>query len=85
MMGEAGGPWKPTQASLYLYVSDVDASYKSAIKAGGTSLKETTNEFYGDRRAGVTDHAGNMWWIATHVEDVAPEEMMRRALALLNK
>ena len=64
---------------LYLYVDDVDATYKQAIKAGGQSLREPTNEFYGDRSAGVKDAWNNQWWIATHIEDVDDEEMKRRA------
>lgn len=64
---------------LYLYVDDVDAIYKQAIKAGGQSLREPTDEFYGDRSAGIKDAWNNQWWIATHVEDVDDEEMKRRA------
>ena len=41
-------------------------------------MRELTNEFYGDRVAGVQDPSGNQWWMATHVEDVSPEEMARR-------
>ena len=64
---------------LYLYMDDVDAVYKQAIKAGGQSLREPTNEFYGDRSAGIKDAWDNQWWIATHIEDVDEEEMKRRA------
>ena len=64
---------------LYLYVDDVDATYNTAIKAKGTSLREPTDEFYGDRSSGVKDAWGNEWWIATHVEDVDDEEMEKRA------
>jgi PhnB protein len=81
MLGEASGEWKPRPATLYLYVTDTDSLYQQAMKAGGKSLREPTNEFYGDRSAGVQDPAGNMWWIATHVEDVSSEEMARRAAA----
>jgi uncharacterized glyoxalase superfamily protein PhnB len=49
------------------------------MAAGATSLREPTTEFYGDRSAGLTDPFGNQWWMATHVEDVSPEEMDRRA------
>ena len=78
MMGEASGEWKPMPASIYLYVNDVDSVYNKAIKAGAQSLMEPRNEFYGDRMAGVGDSFGNMWWIATHIEDVSPEEMKKR-------
>jgi PhnB protein len=64
---------------LYLYVDDVDTVYQKALKAGGQSLREPTNEFYGDRSAGIKDTWGNQWWIATHIEDVDEEEMERRA------
>jgi PhnB protein len=64
---------------LYLYVDDVDATYKNAIESKGVSLREPTDEFYGDRSSGVKDAWGNEWWIATHVEDVDDEEMEKRA------
>ncbi len=63
---------------LHLYVEDVDSLYAQAIKAGGVSLREPTNEFYGDRTAAVVDAWKNQWWIATHIEDVDPGEMQRR-------
>jgi len=66
---------------LYLYMKDVDSIYQQAVKAGGQSLREPTNEFYGDRSAGIKDPWGNQWWIATHVEDVDEEELERRAEA----
>ena len=81
MVGQASDKFPAMQSMLYLYVPDVDAAYKRAIEAGGKSLREPTDEFYGDRSSGVTDPAGNQWWIATHVEDVPPEEMERRARA----
>jgi PhnB protein len=79
MMAEAADPWKPMSSAIYLYVNDTDATYQSAIAAGATSLMEPANQFYGDRNAGVQDPVGNMWWIGTHVEDVSPEEVGRRA------
>jgi len=81
MMGEPTGRWKAMPAALYVYVQDTDAVYKRALDAGATSLMEPADQFYGDRNAGVQDASGNMWWIATHKEDVAPEEMERRARA----
>jgi uncharacterized glyoxalase superfamily protein PhnB len=85
MLGEASDQWKPMPAMLYVYVEDTDAVYRRAIAAGGQSLREPTTEFYGDRSAGVQDPAGNLWWIATHVEDVSPEELTRRAEANATK
>ncbi len=64
---------------IHLYVEDVDKTYRQALEAGATSLREPTDQFYGDRTGGVRDAAGNQWWIATHVEDIPPEEMARRA------
>jgi uncharacterized glyoxalase superfamily protein PhnB len=85
MMGEPhpGGPWAPRPCNLYLYVPDVDAVYARAIEAGGKSLREPTDEFYGDRGAGVEDPSGNYWWIGTHIEDVSREELDRRMAALM--
>jgi uncharacterized glyoxalase superfamily protein PhnB len=59
-------------------VADVDATYKTAIDAGATSIMEPTDKFYGDRSSGVRDPFGNEWWIATHVEDLSAEELHRR-------
>ncbi len=70
---------EPMPAMIHLYVDDSDKVYRQAIEAGATSLREPTDQFYGDRTAGVRDPVGNQWWIATHVEDVPPDEMDRRA------
>lgn len=78
MLAEASEKWPASPSMLYLYVNDVDSVYKKAVQAGGKSLREPTNEFYGDRSAGVMDSSGNQWWIATHIEDVSPEEMKKR-------
>jgi PhnB protein len=85
MLAEASGPWKPRPSTLYLYVTDVDATYQRALAAGAMSLMEPATQFYGDRSGGVQDPAGNFWWIATHVEDVSPEELQRRAAAQQNQ
>jgi PhnB protein len=63
---------------LYLYVEDVDAVYKQALAAKGVSLREPTDEFYGDRSAGIKDAWNNQWWIATHQEELSVEEIKRR-------
>lgn len=83
MFGEAPGGTKAMPAMLYVYVKDADATYQRALSAGGTSLHEPSTQFYGDRHGAVTDPTGNCWWIATHVEDVSPEEMARRAKAAM--
>lgn len=82
MMGEAAGdnPTKP--AMLYVYVPDVDATYARALDAGATSISEPADMFYGDRHGGVEDAHGNQWWIATHKEDITPQEAQRRARLL---
>ena len=81
MVGQAGGKFTPRPQTLYVYLPDVDATYKRALDAGAKSLMEVTDQFYGDRSGGFEDAAGNWWWVATHVEDVSPEEMQRRANA----
>ena len=81
MMGDPRGACEPTSASLYLYVADTDAVYQRALEAGATSAMEPADQFYGDRNAGVKDPVGNTWWIATHIEDVPPDELRKRAAA----
>jgi PhnB protein len=70
-MGEAHGKYEPIPAMFYLYVPNVDAVYKTAVAAGGISFQEPTDQFYGDRSAGVKDNFGNIWYVATHFKDVA--------------
>ena len=72
----------PMPGSFYLYVADVDALYKRAVGAGATSQTQPTDQFWGDRMATVTDAFGNSWSIATHREDVTPEEMAKRMAAM---
>ena len=85
MMGEPMGDSQPMFGSLYLYVHDVDAVYKRALQAGATSTSEPADQFYGDRSAGLKDPVGNQWWIATHKEDVPPEEIAKRAEAVMQQ
>ena len=81
MLAQAKDPWKPMPTGLYLYVPDTDATYEAALEAGGLSLMEPADQFYGDRNAGVQDPWGNNWWIATHLEDVDAAELQRRLIA----
>jgi PhnB protein len=81
MAGQSSDKWPPLPGALYLYVPDTDAVYKQALAAGAESVMEPVNQFYGDRNAGVKDGNGNFWWIGTHVEDVPPDELQRRAAA----
>ena len=85
MMGEAQGEHKPMPGSIYVYVDDTDATYQRVLQAGATSLMEPADQFYGDRGASVVDPVGNHWWIATHIEDLPPEELARRAEAYMKK
>jgi len=59
-------------------MEDVDGVYARALEAGGVSIQEPKDQFYGDRNAAVQDSAGDRWYISTHVEDVPPDEMERR-------
>jgi PhnB protein len=68
-----------TAATLMIYVDDVDASYKQALDAGAKVMSEPTDQFWGDRMAGLYDPYGHRWSLATHIEDVSPEEIGRRA------
>lgn len=82
MLSDSSAEFEPTRSSIHLYVDDVDATYKHALQAGGESLREPGDQFYGDRSAGIEDGFGNQWWLATHVEDVSPEEMQKRQAAM---
>jgi PhnB protein len=75
----------PITSSLFLYVTDVDQVYQRAIKAGASSVVEPANMFWGDRMAQVQDEFGNQWSLATHVEDVPPEEIAKRAEAAMRQ
>jgi PhnB protein len=85
MIADGSEKYASQPVSIYLYVEDTDALYRRGLEAGGTSLMEPADQFYGDRNAGVQDLAGNSWWIATHVEDVSEEEMARRAAEWMKK
>lgn len=81
MIGEFG-PEMARPAFLYVHVEDCDATCERALRAGAKRLTAPADQFYGDRDCGVEDPAGNWWWIATHRENVAADEMERRARAL---
>jgi PhnB protein len=72
-----------TTASVFLYVEDVDAVVQRAVDAGATVTMEVADQFWGDRFGTVTDPFGHVWSVATHVEDVPPEEMADRAKAAM--
>jgi len=66
-------------ATLHVYVPDVDAVHTRALAAGATSLQEPKDQFYGERNSGVMDAWGNHWYIATHREALSESEVRRRA------
>ena len=78
MLGEASSEFRPMSASIYLYVPDWDRVYQQALAAGGESVFAIRNLPSGERYGGVKDPCGNIWWVATHIEDVSPEEEERR-------
>jgi PhnB protein len=80
-LSEAQGQWGPRPMQTYLYVNDADVTYASALDAGATSVIELLDVPWGDRNGGVKDPFGNTWFIATHKEDVSPEELARRFAA----
>jgi PhnB protein len=71
---ERGGP----TASVFMYVEDVDAVVQKAVDEGASIEMEVTDMFWGDRFGTITDPFGQVWSIATHVEDVSPEDMQER-------
>jgi PhnB protein len=72
-----------TSASVFLYVEDVDSVVQDAIDAGATITMPIENQFWGDRFGSITDPFGHLWSIATHVEDVPPDEIAERAKAAM--
>ncbi len=85
MMGEPMGEFGPMPASIYLYVENCDAVYQRALGAGGVSVMKPTDQPTGERYGGVKDPSGNIWWIATHIEDVSSKEQIRRSKALVRE
>jgi PhnB protein len=69
----------PTQASLHIYVDDVDAAWQKAVSAGAKVEMPLDNMFWGDRYGMLADAWGNRWSLATHKEDLREEEMRKRA------
>ncbi len=79
----APGAFGGSPVSLHLYVENVDAVVAAAVAAGATLTRPVQDMFYGDRSGGVTDPFGHVWHIATHIEDVPPDEINRRAAAAM--
>jgi len=78
MLADAAEEWAPMPAFVHLYVEDCDATYQRALDAGGTSVREPADQFYGDRSSTVRDPVGNLWGISTHIEDLTEEEVAKR-------
>lgn len=74
------GPDSPggSPVHMFLYVEDADATFERAIASGATELAPVEDSTDGDRRGGVTDPFGHVWWIATHIEGVSREELQKR-------
>jgi PhnB protein len=84
-MARAPHSYGGTPVSLHLYVDDVDAVMAKAIAAGALLRRPVENQFYGDRLGTVADPFGHVWHISTHIENVSPEEINRRANAAMQK
>ena len=78
MLGNSNEQMPALTSMFYLYVPDVDAVFAQAVSAGGKALMEPQDMFYGDRSGCFKDPSGNIWWLATHIEDVSDEELKRR-------
>jgi len=68
--------------AVHLYVEDVDAMFEQAIDAGALDIKSVEDQFYGDRMGTLKDPFGHIWFISSHIEDLTPEEIQKRAKAL---
>lgn len=74
-----------TTTGFLLYVKDVDVAFQRAVDAGATATKPLENMFWGDRMGQVADPFGHTWSLATHIEDVPPDELQRRAEAAMKQ
>lgn len=83
MGGQTPGSLGGTPVTIMVYVEDVDAVFERAIKVGAVAEREVENQFYGDRAGQFLDPFGHRWFVATHVEDVDPQEMDKRAAAAM--
>jgi PhnB protein len=70
-----------TPVTVSVYVTDVDAVFAAALAGGATEVRPVENQFYGDRSGQFLDPWGHRWSVGTHIEDLSPEEMERRAAA----
>jgi PhnB protein len=80
-MNASSATLKGTSVTFMLYVKDVDAAFTKAVDAGAHAVRPPENKFYGDRMGIVSDPFGHVWCLGTHIEDVSPKEMAKRAAA----
>jgi PhnB protein len=85
MICDAMDNMEPQPGILYVYLENADEVFQKALQAKAIKIHEPTNEFYGDRAGAVKDEWGNVWWIATHVEDVEEKELERRSKIALKE
>jgi PhnB protein len=78
-MAKSARTYGGSAMNLLLYVEDVDARFAQAVAAGAKAVRPVVDQFYGDRSGSLEDPFGFFWTLATHVEDLSPEEIMRRA------
>ena len=78
-IGERPAEAKAWPGMLYMYVEDVDSTFRKAVDAGGKVIAEPADQFYGERSGAIEDPSGNQWWIAMHIEDLSNEELLSRA------
>ena len=81
----APGHYGGSPVSLHLYVEDVDKVAQQAVAAGGKVTRPVADQFYGDRLGTLEDPFGHTWHVSTHIEDVSPEELNRRAAAAMKE
>jgi PhnB protein len=72
-----------TPVTIMVYVEDVDGCFQRALDNGATAVREVADQFYGDRVGQFEDPFGHLWHVASHVEDVSPDEMKERAAAMM--
>jgi len=78
MLADPAPEFGPMRSSIYLYVTDCDTVYQRALSSGGISVFPMMTLPSGQRYGGIKDPCGNIWWVATQVEDVPPDEQERR-------
>ncbi len=85
MAGEPIEEYGAMPASIFLYVKDCDTTYQNAVQYGAESVMPPTDmKHAGERYGGVKDLSGNIWWIATHIEDLTPQEQAKRIREMKN-